>query len=843
MLFAVFALVLVLRQRVRIRDLESAVRTLRLRAGDLAPPRAHDESPTRAKVPEVDATPRIDLPPRPTAQEPPPHRDVAPRSPVVTDPGFEAKLGTTVSIWIGAVAFALAGIFLVKYMAEHGLLGPLARVLLATAFGLALLGVAWRVRARRFAIAQGLAGAGVVVLSGAVWASSALYGFLSPLAAVGGQVVVTAIAVLASLRFGAPVAVLGFSGGFLVPALVGVDSIGPTPIFVWLAVLQSCFVAFARKRAWWWVAPLGGASAFAWVIAWQAMRPDGGELLAPFALFALATVVAALPPPRRALTMQGFGDDPTDWLRALPALATAGALYVMLRELGDSGHAASQWTWLGVLGLGALVLAARERQHATMVWLAMLASGARLIAASPPLTTTPPANLPWAIAGYFLLFAIGADVAGRRPRAAQGVIAWVPCVAAAFATRALAAAELPVALPATLGATLLLALVLAVQRSARGTSPLLRETGLWLAIAVLAGHAVHDGLPRDLRMLAFALGAPALAVLAWRRGLPLLAWAAGAWMLVHLALVADEFGDRFAKAEPPLANLALTALLVTMLAAAGASRALARVDHGMRHALVQQALAIAVGCAVFLCGTAQVDHALAIGDTGFLVVATVGVGWLAFASALLRFGPRIALPGTKRIGHVVATLALFVLGPVAILFVNPLWTHARVGALPVLNGITLAFGAGGALCVLVARQLAARGANRLARAAACIAFAAGFAGLSLTVRQAFHGTFLDGPVPERGELYAYSAVWLLYGVALLAVGIAKGSHALRQAALLAIIAAVVKVFVVDASHLDGLWRVLSFFGLGVCGIGLAWVYQRVVLPAAPRSHPADGGDH
>ncbi|MBI5852073.1 MAG: DUF2339 domain-containing protein [Planctomycetes bacterium] len=832
-LIAVCALALVLRQRVRIRALESAVRMLRLRPSDLTARRTHDVdevAPAATEPPPPHELPQAPL--RTTPAPPPPARDGS----------LEAKFGTTVSIWIGAVAFALAGIFLVKYMAEHGLLGPLARVLLATAFGFVLLGVAWRVRTRRISIAQGLAGAGVVVLSGSVWASSALYGFLSPLAAIVAQIVVTAIAVLASLRFGAPVAVLGFSGGFLVPALVGVASIGPTPIFAWLAVLLSCFAAFARQRAWWWVAPLGGAFAFAWVIAWQAMRPDGGALLAPFALFAVATVLGALPRPRRVLTVQSFGDDPTDYLRALPLLATAGALWVLLRELGDSEHAASQWAWLAVLGLGALFLATRAREHASLVWLAAIASGAKLIAACPPVTVAPPANLPIAIAGHFLLFAIGADFAGRRPRAAQSLIAFVPFASAAFATRALAAADLPLAWPAVLGALALIALVVAVRPPARGTSPRLRETGLWLAIAVLAGHAIHDGLPRDLRMLAFALGTPALAVLAWRRGLPLLAWAAGAFTLAQLALLVDEFGDRLVEAEPPLANLAFTALLVTMLAAAGASRALARAERGMRHALVQQDLAIALGCGAILCATAQVDHALAIGDTVFLVVATVGACWLAFASALLRFGPRVALLGTTRVGHFVATLALFVLGPVAILFVNPLWMHARVGAMPVLNGVTLAFGAGSAITVLVARQLAARGASVLARAAACVAFAAGFAGVSLTVRHAFHGTFLDGPAPERGELYAYSAVWLLYGVSLLAAGIRRGSHPMRQAALLAITAAVVKVFVVDASHLDGLWRVLSFFGLGVCGIGLAWVYQRVVTPGGPPIQSADGGD-
>jgi uncharacterized membrane protein len=40
-----------------------------------------------------------------------------------------------------------------------------------------------------------------------------------------------------------------------------------------------------------------------------------------------------------------------------------------------------------------------------------------------------------------------------------------------------------------------------------------------------------------------------------------------------------------------------------------------------------------------------------------------------------------------------------------------------------------------------------------------------------------------------------------------------------------------KVFLVDMANLTGLWRVLSFLGLGLALIGLGAVYRRLVLPA------------
>ena len=40
-----------------------------------------------------------------------------------------------------------------------------------------------------------------------------------------------------------------------------------------------------------------------------------------------------------------------------------------------------------------------------------------------------------------------------------------------------------------------------------------------------------------------------------------------------------------------------------------------------------------------------------------------------------------------------------------------------------------------------------------------------------------------------------------------------------------------KVFLIDMSGLTGLWRVLSFLGLGLALIGLGAVQRRFVLPA------------
>jgi uncharacterized membrane protein len=80
------------------------------------------------------------------------------------------------------------------------------------------------------------------------------------------------------------------------------------------------------------------------------------------------------------------------------------------------------------------------------------------------------------------------------------------------------------------------------------------------------------------------------------------------------------------------------------------------------------------------------------------------------------------------------------------------------------------------------------------------------------------------------ELWAWSGAWLVYGVAVMSAAIAAGIRRLRLAALAIIGLTAAKVFLVDMAGLVGLWRVLSFLGLGLVLIGLGAAYRRLVVP-------------
>ncbi len=90
------------------------------------------------------------------------------------------------------------------------------------------------------------------------------------------------------------------------------------------------------------------------------------------------------------------------------------------------------------------------------------------------------------------------------------------------------------------------------------------------------------------------------------------------------------------------------------------------------------------------------------------------------------------------------------------------------------------------------------------------------------------------------ETYTYSVVWLLIGVLLLAIGSKLDAKSLRLASAALVLVAVVKVFLIDMSNLEGILRALSFIGLGAVLIGIGLFYQRILVnksgePAATDS--------
>ncbi|MDF3073391.1 MAG: conserved rane protein of unknown function, partial [Alphaproteobacteria bacterium] len=204
------------------------------------------------------------------AEAPTPPTAVAPPLPKAPKPKFslEQLLGGRAFAWVGALAIALAGVFLVKYSIDQGYLGPTTRVALATLLGAVLLGLGEWLRPRDARIAQALAAAGVAVLFAALFSSVALYDLIPRFLASVLAALLTALAVGLSLRHGPFVALLGLVGGSMAPAIVGDDTSTALMLFSYLLALSAGVLVVVRHRQWWWLGWCVLASATIWPLVW-----------------------------------------------------------------------------------------------------------------------------------------------------------------------------------------------------------------------------------------------------------------------------------------------------------------------------------------------------------------------------------------------------------------------------------------------------------------------------------------------------------------------------------------------------------------------------------------------
>ena len=200
-------------------------------------------------------------------------------------------------------------------------------------------------------------------------------------------------------------------------------------------------------------------------------------------------------------------------------------------------------------------------------------------------------------------------------------------------------------------------------------------------------------------------------------------------------------------------------------------------------------------------------------------------------------------PTTRRFANGTATNALFGasvgIGVAGLCgFENPLFTNEPIAGGVALNALLVAYALPALLTMILARRVRRTPIGALAGAASLAAILWLFAYVSLETRRAFEGAAIGlDRWPGDGEWYAYSAVWLALGLALLAYGVWRGSREARYASAFFVIATTLKVFLFDLAGLEGVLRALSFMGLGAALIGVGLVYQKLVFA---RTAPTSG---
>ncbi|HBH41596.1 MAG TPA: DUF2339 domain-containing protein, partial [Rhizobiales bacterium] len=215
-------------------------------------------------------------------------------------------------------------------------------------------------------------------------------------------------------------------------------------------------------------------------------------------------------------------------------------------------------------------------------------------------------------------------------------------------------------------------------------------------------------------------------------------------------------------------------------------------------------------------------------DVSLLLAVVIGLERLRQKS-----GSVIHMIGARLLATALLFVIVFGLGA----GVDPWQTGEPVGG-PFINLVLLGYGIPALLAGVLAYVTRDARPHWYSTIVAVVALGLALGYLSLEIRTLYHGPVLTEGATSDAEQYTYSAVWLLFGVALLAAGIALRSLPLRIASAAVVVLTVLKVFLIDMSDLTGIYRALSFLGLGVVLIGIGWFYQLLLFQRAHEPEPS-----
>ncbi|MGH6735276.1 MAG: DUF2339 domain-containing protein [Methyloceanibacter sp.] len=786
----------------------------------------------------------------------------APPSPPKAKRSLEERFGTQWVVWAGGIALALGGFFLVRYSIEQGWFGPAARVLLAGLVAAALIAAGeWT---RRNELKTGLAGlasahipsvltaAGTAIAYADVYAAFALYGFLNAATAFLLLAVVALGTLAAALLHGPALAGLGLVGAYVTPLIVSTEEPSYWALYLYLAVVTAAAFALARIRHWRWLAVTAIVASALWTLPGigdiAAVAPHAFHVAAGFVLSALLIVSGLL-----------FGPDSEKGeIDAVSSGALAAYLLASTLLVLATGHDTLALLLFVVLVAATVAIAWRTDSSIASVPVAALLVALvfaqwafdfdlhqlDILAGAVPDSAWRPDEFlfgaPLMLGGAFAaLFGISGFLAQGRSTRPFIAILWSACAVAAPIAILIALyyriagfdRSLPFATAALVLAAIYAfateALAKRPPRPGQAASGAIFATGAIAALALALSLALEKGW----LTVALALMVPGIAWVAEQRAWLALRWLAAAMTVAVLGriawdprIVGDDIGTT------PVFNWLLYGYGVPALAFWFAGRKLRqRTDDVPSRIVDAAAILFTVLLIVF-----QVRHYVWAGapydadgvlaetalDVTLLLAVLIGLERVRekSGSVVHDWGARILAAG-------LLYTALFGLGVAA----NPLFTDEAVGP-PVFNLILLGYGLPALLAAILAYVTRNTRPKWYSATAAAAALALALAYLSLEIRTLYHGPILSVGATSDAEQYTYSAVWLAFGVALLAAGIWLKSLPLRAASAAVVVLTVLKVFLFDMSDLTGIYRALSFLGLGAVLIGIGWFYQRLLFP-------------
>jgi uncharacterized membrane protein len=824
----------------------------------------------------------------PNEQQAPPSAPQSSPAPRRNRSDLEARIGANWLNRIGIIAICFGVAFFLKYAFDNQWIGPGGRVLIGVAIGIAFLVGGERLRKRYASYAYGLTGGGLAVLYLAIWfASQNRYNLIPQLVAFILMAAVTAAGSLLAARYDAlPIAVLALIGGFLTPLLLSAGVDNETGLFGYIALLDAGVLALAYSKQWRSLNYLSFVATILIFAAWMADWYESGKLWPTIFFLTLFFVIFAL----LAVLYNVVNKRPTKWLDLALVFINALLYFGTSYELLDEAHHSGLGLFAVVVSVFYLTLGYftnRRNREDTLLVYTFVGLGALFAVLAVPIQFDQHwVTMAWALEGVVLTF-IGLKTNDRISRyGALLVFAiagshWVDVDVHDFAYGVVSDFVPLLNRRALSGAVLIGSLAAAaflykrygenIAESERRTlASLFVLCANVLAIALLSIDAndyfeqarsrqpgdvsgdetlgrLIDGHRLTLTALWAMYGAATVIVGIARRLKPLRIFGLLLLVVATVKVLLSDALHYDASWHMVIFNPTLAAFALVIFALAACAWFYWK-DAGINEterSVVATALTVIANALAVVALSAEAagyfDRAVATKTVTRAFSELQNTKQLVLSMIWSIYGTLALYVGIKRSAKLIrwGALLLLAIAAVKVLFVDLGYYDAEWHRLvfnQTFGGFAILVAALACGVAFYSHTDKVGKAERTTAIKALLVAANLLAIIGLSAEAVGHFEQLmrvSGLAPEKmiqlvlARRLSLSVVWIVYGGVMLAIGLWRGNKLLRLMALCLLGLAILKVFLIDLSSLESLYRIISFIVLGAILLAVSFLYQRL----------------
>ncbi len=755
-------------------------------------------------------------------------------------------------LWIGAVILSFGGVFLAKYSIEAGLFPPHLRIISGAIFGVLLIAVAdylYRHPARFNIntpfISAALASGGVITCFAMTYVAFDFYAFITPLVAFAILACIATAAAWLSLRFGPLLAVIGIIGAYLVPALVstGSNNILALLIYVALVSLSSTLVVASVKKSWLWY--LTAAGHFLWMfIAIVLGDASHAVVILCFALISIYLFVLVpilgwrlAQTVRVAFSLKALIIPRKEQLGIiLPAIAIG--LFFLIHMFWNSENVN---TMLWILTIFSVVLCIAPIKHSAFdTWPFIALALVLFTYLNLPIEYDYSDNL-FVFSGHYLvtqvaffsfaLYAFYVHIVLRKASVERPafllLLALAPLLVMGI-SYTFSPAEAAQYLYAVYATELLITALTFTYLGVKEKSPMTAVT-YWLLVNGAITLTCTMLLSANTLTLALATQILLMTYLGLKFNVALPAWLFKlASIAILIRLTASPWLEQYA--EETLFTLHWSIVVYPLvLGILWLARRLQQspsiknwLGGAMLHVL---ALMVTTETSYLLMG--QYPQ---FGDMSFKQSVLMAMNWLILSAVYLW---RSQYSSMKRLYQVFAAILITGVATIHIdisFINNPFMTIQETGSNIVFNWLLPLWLVPAALLFSLTKSQVLKNLSRgaqLTKLFTIIAAVFTVFYVNGLIRTSFNPYLrIDFNAFDSAELYTYSIVWLFAAIGLIVWAKKFLNEKLNRIGFSILAIVVLKAFVVDMAHLEGILRAASFIGLGLSLVALGWLFQR-----------------